>query len=48
MSDARRLTPAVLALLGLLAVQGLAGCETSEGFGRDLQNLGEEIEGDEE
>jgi len=32
---------AALSLLGLLAV---AGCNTAEGFGQDLENTGEAIE----
>lgn len=33
-----------LTLLALLAAFGLSGCETMEGLGRDLQNLGDAIE----
>lgn len=37
--------PRVLGLVLLLALGlGLAACETSEGFGRDLQSLGKDIE----
>ena len=34
----------VLLLLAMLSVFGLTGCETMEGFGRDLQTLGDAIE----
>lgn len=34
----------MFALVSLFALQGLAACETTEGFGRDMQNLGEDIE----
>ncbi|OBY28751.1 entericidin A/B family lipoprotein [Leisingera sp. JC1] len=30
-------------LIALLALAGLAACETAEGFGRDVSNLGNEI-----
>ncbi|MGR3760256.1 entericidin A/B family lipoprotein [Roseobacteraceae bacterium NS-SX3] len=30
-------------ILALLALAGLAACETAEGFGRDVSNLGDEI-----
>jgi predicted small secreted protein len=35
----------MLLLMAMLAVLGLTGCETMEGLGRDLQNLGDSIEG---
>lgn len=31
-------------MLLITALFGLAACETAEGFGRDVENLGEEIE----
>ncbi len=34
----------LLALLSALTLQVLAACETSEGFGRDVQGLGKDIE----
>lgn len=34
----------LLALLSALTLQFLAACQTSEGFGRDLQGLGKDIE----
>lgn len=34
----------IVALFGFFALQSLTACETSEGFGRDLQNLGSGIE----
>lgn len=30
-------------LLAVFAMAGLAACETTEGFGRDVSNLGNEI-----
>ncbi|MFY0310003.1 entericidin [Leisingera sp. D0M16] len=30
-------------MIALLALAGLAACETAEGFGRDVSNLGDEI-----
>ncbi|SLN63774.1 Entericidin EcnA/B family protein [Roseovarius gaetbuli] len=30
--------------LGLIAVLGLAGCETIQGAGRDIQNAGQTLE----
>ncbi|UWQ74376.1 entericidin [Leisingera sp. M658] len=30
-------------VLALFALAGLAACETTEGFGRDVSNLGNEI-----
>jgi predicted small secreted protein len=35
----------MLLLMAMLAVLSLTGCETMEGLGRDLQNLGDSIEG---
>ena len=34
----------LLALSSALTLQVLAACETSEGFGRDVQGLGKDIE----
>ncbi len=34
----------MLMLMAILAVLSLSGCETMEGLGRDLQNLGDSIE----
>jgi len=34
----------IIALIALLAAFSLSGCETMEGLGRDLQNLGDAIE----
>jgi predicted small secreted protein len=34
----------IFVLLALFSVIGLSGCETMEGFGRDLQTLGDSIE----
>ena len=34
----------LLAFFSALTLQFLAACETSEGFGRDMQNLGKDIE----
>ena len=31
-------------ILGLIAVLGLAGCETVQGAGKDIQNAGESLE----
>ncbi|HEY9039759.1 MAG TPA: entericidin A/B family lipoprotein [Roseovarius sp.] len=36
------------ATLAIIAVLGLAACETAEGFGRDVQNAGEAIEAEAE
>jgi len=33
-----------LIFIGLFSLFILAGCETAEGFGRDLEKVGEEIE----
>ena len=30
-------------VLALVALAGLAACETAEGFGQDVSNLGDEI-----
>lgn len=38
----KRLT--ATALLALFAVSALAGCNTTRGFGRDLQKVGEKME----
>lgn len=32
------------AIIGMIALFGLSACETTEGFGRDVQNAGEAIE----
>ncbi|WP_216605184.1 entericidin A/B family lipoprotein [Pelistega europaea] len=34
----------VLSLFALCLTIGLVGCETTKGFGKDLQNAGEKIE----
>jgi predicted small secreted protein len=34
----------MLMLMAVLAVLSLSGCETMEGLGRDIQNLGDAIE----
>lgn len=34
----------ILILFSALTLQVLAACETSEGFGRDVQSLGKDIE----
>jgi len=34
----------ILMLIAMLSVISLSGCETMEGLGRDLQNLGDSIE----
>ncbi|WP_324754395.1 entericidin A/B family lipoprotein [Roseovarius sp. Pro17] len=34
--------------LAILVVLGLAACETTEGFGRDVQNAGQAIEAEAE
>lgn len=44
MSSSRMIIPSVL-LAFLLA---LAACNTMEGFGQDMQNLGDDIEGEAE
>lgn len=33
-----------LALISMLAAVAVAGCNTAEGFGQDLENTGEAIE----
>ena len=40
----RDLNMKIIALIALLAAFSLSGCETMEGLGRDLQNLGDAIE----
>ena len=42
----RKLLPKALAAVfcSLFLLQGLTACETTEGFGRDMQNAGEAIE----
>ncbi|PVA11829.1 entericidin [Pelagivirga sediminicola] len=34
--------------LAMVAILGIAACETTEGFGRDVQNAGEAIENEAE
>jgi predicted small secreted protein len=43
--NSRKLTPHLLLLLLLAGAAGaFFGCETTEGAGRDIENLGDEIE----
>lgn len=44
MTRSSSLRALALAVLSAFSLQILAACETSEGFGRDLENLGKDIE----
>jgi len=44
MNEFRNLRDTVLAILLLVAMIGMYGCNTVEGFGRDLEKLGDKIE----
>ncbi len=34
----------IIALLAILMTLSISGCETMEGFGKDIKNLGDSIE----
>ena len=40
----KRFTLLILAL-GLLAIAGTTGCQTTKGFGRDVEHVGDKIQG---
>jgi len=44
MNERRNLRDTVLAILLSVAVLGMHGCNTVEGFGRDIEKLGDKIE----
>ncbi len=44
MNECRNLRDTVLPILLSVAVLGTYGCNTVEGFGRDLEKLGDKIE----
>ena len=44
MNERRNLRDTVLAILLSVAVLGMYGCNTVEGFGRDVEKLGDKIE----